>query len=170
MDSKNKRKKRYWIIIIVIALSLGAILFNIPSLSNWSPPESLQGTWVGKAQVSENIMMGSEANGKAGTVVPIKIQIDEDGIVTGYIGKAELTDCVVSSNRSWLGRWLGIKTDYVISKADLVGKITENDPQTQRIVSIPFDIVDGQLTGSIQRIEGLKYPDPLFVKINLGKE
>ena len=165
---KSKNKKKYWIIGIVIVLSVLAIIFNIPSFSDWAPPSSLVGTWKGEAEVSVNTMTDGVSHGD-GDIVPIEIHIAANGDVTGYIGEAELAHCTVVSNRSWLGRWLGIKTDYSIKKGDLIGKITQGDPQSQRKISIPFDLKVGKLVGSIQRIEGLKYPDSLFVRISLTK-
>jgi hypothetical protein len=94
--------------------------------------------------------------------VEVDITIHEDGSVTGTVGDATLQQCILKKNRGELGRSLNIASDYLVAEGYLDGAIVPEDTITYKEFTIPFDIVDGKLHGSIMWLEGWKYPKPLL--------
>jgi hypothetical protein len=74
----------------------------------------MAGHWDGNARVI--VALCRQPN------LPISLDIREDGSVTGKVGDATSTKGQLKSNRSWSGRELNLKTDYIIT-GDLNGSI-----------------------------------------------
>lgn len=103
------------------------------------------------------------------TVVSIKIL--PDGRVEGMAGGARLTGCSVKKNRGWLGRRLNIKTDYII-RGCLEGAVVPGDSGGMRKIAIPFNIIDGKLTGGLAALTQRWWeccPSWLFIRLRLPK-
>jgi hypothetical protein len=66
----------------------------------------------------------------------------------GTIGDATLVDGALSLNRRWLGRLFGAKTDYRIG-GGLSGPIVAAEHVARSGVSLPFNVVDGRIVGSV---------------------
>ena len=101
--------------------------------------------------------------------MPLAITIREDARVTGTVGGAELVDCVLKRNRGELGRQLNVASDYIIMDGYLDGPIIPGDEELRKDFTIPFDVVDGRMQGSIMWVQGLKYPSPLL-HVDLDKD
>ena len=140
----------------------------LAACTNWTIPESLVGTWKGKDKVT----VRTKVNGEfvfiaAPDSLPLIINIQSDGTITGNLGGAVFNNCKVSKNRGELGKKLNLATDFVI-KGELSGKIFENDPEANKKISMPFDNKNGNLKGSLFQMFGLDlYP---VADVNLFKE
>lgn len=154
------------IMLIIIAVS---VTYNRNILSNWNPPDSLVGKWEGQSEVSASFKKGQSPSEYPEDWINIEIIIGADRSVTGTIENAELVNCTVRQNRTWFERLIRIKTDYIIS-GNLTNGIVREDTKAKREISIPFNLSDGELKGSIFEVERWKYPDPLFPRLLLTLE
>jgi hypothetical protein len=100
----------------------------------------------------------------------IDITIHDDGTVTGTVSDAELVDCVLKQNRGELGRRLNLATDYIVMDGYLRGPIVPEDETLEKEITIPFNIVDGSLRGSLFWVKAWHYPLPLVSRLELGQE
>ena len=78
----------------------------------------------------------------------VKVDLHEDGTVTGTVGDATLTLGRFQQNRGWLGRKLNMATDYII-KGGLNGAIVKAEGITRSEVMIPLNFSGGTFTGGI---------------------
>ncbi len=136
------------------------VTINQQLMDKWQPDESIVGTWSGQGETRK---FGELED------IEVTISIDEKGRVTGTIGDAFIEECTIDLNRNDFERFLGIKNDYIIHEGYIKGKITSNDELTYRDISIPFDIEDDVLGGTIFTVKGLTYPDPLILHLELMK-
>lgn len=157
-----------FLISLLIMISV-SVTINNKVMNNWNPSESLVGNWRGQDEVSAPFKKGQSPSEYTEDWIKIEIMIESDGNVTGIIGEAELIDCKVKQNRTWFERFVRIKTDFVI-KGYLENGINHDDTIAKREISIPFNLLDRKLKGSIFEIEGWKYPDPLFPRLLLYSE
>ena len=136
----------------------------------WHPPDILIGTWFNKAEVFAAFKKDQYPSKNPADSIEIEITINPDGTVTGTVGNATLENCKIGKNRSWLGRFLKIRTDYIIHKGHLSGKIVQDDKETRRNFTIPFNIVDDQLVGGFMVKKAWKYPEPMFPRLRLKRQ
>lgn len=94
------------VIISPIVIFAFEVLYPQPKIA---PPQALVGAWetefetrFGKSQVIFNLY--------------------EDGTVEGTVGDATMQDAYFKRNRGWIGRILGLATDYIIV-GDLNGAV-----------------------------------------------
>lgn len=93
--------------------------------------------------------------------------IDKSGEVIGMVGDAMFEGCSVKQNRGWVERQLGIKTDFLI-QGMLKGNTFDKDTLTNKEISIPFNIKNGELKGSVvMKLKGDSYP--IISNLNLKK-
>jgi hypothetical protein len=78
----------------------------------------------------------------------VQFAIATDGRVSGAVAQTQLATAQLSRNRSWFGRWLGWRSEYIIR-----GRLTDS-----RTVSVPFDARDATLRGAV------------FVRDNAGRQ
>lgn len=78
----------------------------------------------------------------------VSLLIDKTGQVIGMAGDAIFEGCSVKQNRGWVGRQLGIKTDFLI-QGMLKGNTFDKDTLINKEISIPFNIKNGELIGSM---------------------
>lgn len=162
--------------VIIIALTILVVLIpisvaiNRSLLDNWTPQEPLVGKWTGKSEIYADFKKGQSPSEFPEDSINIEIKINEDGSVTGIIGDAEMENCRIKLNRNRFERLLGIKTDYIIDGGYLKNGINKDDMKTKRNISIPFDLKDGKISGSLFEVERWKYPDPLFPRLTLMDE
>ena len=145
------------------------ILFQISfAIDKKVVPDSLIGTWQGKCKVylpvSKNPKLAKENDS-----VSVVITIHEDGKVEGKVGAAEMVNCYFQRNRGWFGKLLNIKTDFIIKGGHLTGSLYPTDSVRVKTFTLPFNIVDGKMQGSIMQTFKWKYPFPL-VKISLFRK
>lgn len=146
-------------------LLLGMLL-AVP-LFAWTPPDSLVGHW--QQTFEANAVFIKQPNGRIhpDSAVQVNIHIHADGRVSGNVGASQLVKCRVKKNRTWLGRALNFKTDFIIRGGTLEGAIFPGDQITQREFTIPFNIEDGTIRGSIMVLQRWKYPYPLLPRLRL---
>ncbi len=99
--------------------------------------------------------------------IEVDITIHPDHTVTGNIGQATLENCVLRSNRGAIGRKLNIKSDFIIADGSIEGKVSDLDDQNHRLFTLPFDLEDGELVGSIMIVAPWTYPKPLLSRLYL---
>lgn len=134
-------KDRYLIIILI------PFLLILSACSEWIVPADLPGTYSGRQRVIIRYDKGGQYIFKDSNAM-VSLIISRNGEVIGMIGEATLEDCTVVQNRGWIGRQLGIKTDFLI-KGMLKGNTFDSDTIMNKNISIPFNIENGELTGSL---------------------
>jgi len=95
------------------------------------------------------------------------LHISADGKVTGRLGGAELSECVVEANRGWFGRLLHIKTDFII-QGKIVGAVVPGSESGIHSINAPFNFNDNWIKGSVFVIYPVKYPYP-FLSLRLSR-
>ena len=154
---------------VVLAISGGCLAQPMDEI-----PETLLGTWHGESSVRLPIVFVPEPDNDPSddlfVSVTINITIHEDGVVTGMIGGAELKNCVLKQNRGELGRQLNVATDYVIIDGYMDGPIVTADEVLAKDLSIPFNVVDGRIEGSLFWRKAGRYPLPLIPHIELVRD
>ena len=80
--------------------------------------------------------------------LPVVLDIQADGTVTGTVGDAQLSGGRLLRNRGWLGRKLHLATDYIV-RGDLNGPGVAAESITRSGVSMPLHFTDGTFTGSV---------------------
>ena len=164
---RNKFKAAFVFLISLLLLISLSVAYNRNLMNNWNPPKSLVGEWSGQSEVFAPFKQGQSPSMDSEDWINIQIVIESDGKVTGKIGDAELVSCTVKQNRTWFEKIIGIKTDYIIGEGYLENGIVPDDTVTKREISIPFDLSEGELKGSVFEVEKWKYPDPLFPRLLL---
>jgi hypothetical protein len=156
-------------LLAVVILVAGCLARPLGSI-----PEPLLGAWHGEATVRLPIVFVPEPDDDPTDDVVLPVALDliihDDGTVTGTVGDAELVDCVLKQNRGELGRRLNMATDYIIMDGYLAGSIVAEDEVPEKAFTIPFNIVDGQMRGSLFWVKEWKYPLPLMPRIVLVKD
>lgn len=143
-------------VIIIIAIPLWLMLV---SCSNQPIPPELAGNWTGsgKVAVRTGSIFSSFQFFPCDSTLPFQIQIDSNGKVSGAIGDASFENCFATLNRGKIGKAINIKTDYII-RGQLTGKIFNEDPLEQKEISMPFNMVNGKIDGSLfMKLNGV-YP------------
>lgn len=169
MNANTKQVGLVVLLLLAVALGVGGCLARPLD----TVPAALLGAWHGEATVRLPIVFEPEPDSDPtdDVLLPlaIDITIDEDGTVTGTVGDAELVDCVLKQNRSELGRQLNIATDYIVMDGYLAGAIVIEDETPEKNITIPVNLVDGQLRGSLFWVKAWKYPLPLLSRLELNK-
>jgi hypothetical protein len=80
--------------------------------------------------------------------LPVKVEIQADGSVTGSVGDAKLTAGRFGQNRGWLGRRLNLATDYIIA-GDLDGPLVAAEGITRERVKIPLNFNGSAFQGGV---------------------
>jgi hypothetical protein len=101
---------------------------------------AMVGQWRGNAQI---IMTWCQE-----TNLPVSIQIQSDGRVSGKVGDATLANGQLKRNRGWLGRKLQLKTDYIIT-GKLEGPIVAREKIHRSGVSIPLNFTGTNFVGGV---------------------
>lgn len=111
---------------------------------------ALVGHWTGGAEVI--VAWAQQPR------LDVVLEIHRDGALSGRVGDAVLVGGAVQRNRGAIGRLLGTGTDFVI-RAELRGDVLRAPRSTRARVSIPFNLVNGELRGSVFT-EGAKVGPP----------
>ena len=78
----------------------------------------------------------------------VSVEVRPDGRVTGRVGEATLSGARLSRNRGWLGRQLGLATDWRVH-GELVGPVVAAEGIVRESVSIPLDFRNGVWQGGV---------------------
>jgi len=133
-------------------------------------PAHLVGVWAGNCEVYGSFNRGQHGDDHPENRISIEIRINSDRTVEGTVGNAVLRDCRFKRNRGTIGRWLNFKTDFIVKSGYLDGRIVPADNETRREFTIPFNIVDGQLRGSVMTLKPWTYPFPVVPRLLLEKQ
>ena len=153
------------LIITMVLCGLGCRPF---SDAPQAPPREVLGTWEGKTEI---FGIHDPEPGRPGErpSAQFTMTIDKRGHVTGHVGGAAFKGCVYRCNRGRLGRALNIKTDHIVCGGYLDGAVCEKDETTHRAFTMPFDLRDNELSGSVMVLDSWKYPDPLTRQLHLER-
>ncbi len=165
---KAGKKFLFILFAILIVTAIFFIGFKIPF--NGEISGELFGEWDGVSEVFSDFKLGEFPSTFSDDLIKIEIIINEDYSVSGNIGDAKFHGGEIKRNRSDFGKAIGIFSDYIISDVILEGKINENDTDNKRDLSIPLDLKDGKLIGSINIKRFLNHTDPIFPRVELTKE
>jgi hypothetical protein len=153
-------KSTYLLFVIIVCNTIFA------ACDKSTLPADLSGTYSGKARVIVRYDRGGHYI-YMDDYVQISLIINSSGNVIGLAGGAAFEGCNVVRNRGWVERQLGIKTDFLI-KGLLKGNTFDKDTVVNKNISIPFNIKNGELQGSlIQLTNGESYP--IISKLKLQK-
>jgi hypothetical protein len=94
-------------------------------------------------------------------MVDTTLNISTNATVTGQVGGAELTDCTVRANRGWLGRFLHLKTDFIIV-GKISGSVVPGSEGGTRPINVPFNLQGAQIDGTMFVVYTFKYPFPFL--------
>ncbi|MBC8344104.1 MAG: hypothetical protein H8E61_09000 [Bacteroidetes bacterium] len=147
-------------------LLFGFLLFQ--ACSNDSIPKECAGTWKENVKVSIRYPADNEFRFESHDHILLQLEISDDHKVNGSIGNASIENAELEINRGKLGKWLNIKTDYIIKNGEIKGHIVDTDPHDERNFTIPFNMKENKISGSIMVIFPSKYPYPLC-RVNLMK-
>ena len=101
---------------------------------------AMVGHWAGNAQIV--VAWCHHPN------LPVKVDIQADGTVTGTVGDARLTGGRFESNRGWLFRRLNWATDYIIT-GGLDGDIVAAEGINRARVKIPLNFSNDTFQGGV---------------------
>jgi hypothetical protein len=103
-------------------------------------PAELQGTWAGDCRVVVDWVERER--------LELELCVAADGVVTGRVAEARLSDAHVRRNRGAFGRALGWWTDWIV-EGELEGTLLADEGFVARRVTIPFDVSEGGLAGGL---------------------
>ena len=152
-----------------VIISLIAATCILASCNEWVVPGDLPGFYTGR----ERVIIRYDKDGQyifRDSYVMISLIIDSTGQVAGMAGDATFEGCSVIQNRGFIGRQLGIKTDFLI-KGILKGPTFDKDTIINKNISIPFNIENGELRGSLfLNTNGDSFPIIRILKLQKKKE
>jgi hypothetical protein len=131
----------------LLFIFLTAVIFILSACNEWAIPGDLPGTYAGEQRVLIRYDRGGQYIYRDKTVL-VSLNIDKSGNVTGMVGEAAFESCKVIQNRGWIGRQLGLRTDFLV-KGMLVGNTFDKDTIVHKDINIPFNIESGELKGSL---------------------
>ena len=152
----------------ILFTTLAILLPSFTLLAAETTVSDLAGQWHGKSHFTgisyEEATQKKIASQDAETV----FHVSADGKVTGRIGGAELTNCVVAVNRGWFGRQLHLGTDFII-RGQIVGAVVTGSESGTHPINAPFNLAGARISGSLFVIYPVKYPYP-FLSLRLSRE
>lgn len=162
------------VLFVVGAMLLGMLLNGCLATPIQEVDPSLTGTWHGECEFGLPIVFNPtqlpENVERTQATVTFDIIIHEDATVEGAIGDATIEESVLKHNRGELGQSLNIATDYLISDGYLSGPIVLGEDENDvKAFSIPFNLVDGHIRGSLFWRQEMKYPYPLCPNLDLER-
>lgn len=101
---------------------------------------AMAGHWEGSARIIVSWCRQKQ--------LPIKVDINADGSVTGTVGDAKLTNGHFQANRGWLGRKLNLATDFIVS-GSLEGALVAAEGISRARVMIPLNFSEGSFKGGV---------------------
>ena len=146
---------------------LTILLPTFTLLATETTVSGLAGQWHGTSHFTGISYEEATQKKVAAQDVETVLHISADGNVTGRIGGAELSDCVVEANRGRFGRMLHIKTDFII-RGKIIGAVVPGSESGTHKINAPFNLRDARIIGSIFVIYPIKYPYP-FSRLRLSR-
>ncbi len=124
---------RQWVVAAVV-------LSPVLSLHGQVPNAGMIGTWSGDGQIVVNWTDQPS--------IRVRLVILANGSVSGRVGDADLTNGRITTNRGQVGRFLHIKTDYIVS-GQLVGPVIAAEHIQRDAVKLPLNWNRSAFTGSL---------------------
>lgn len=124
---------RHWLAAV-------AVLLLPLTLSGQLPDPAMIGTWRGDGQIVVNWTDQSS--------IHVRLVIVADGSVSGEVGDAQLTSARIARNRGAIGRFLHIKTDYIVS-GKLRGPVIASEHIQRAEVKMPLNWNGREFSGSL---------------------
>jgi hypothetical protein len=112
---------------------------NSPAAGSVVTP-AMAGHWEGNARIV--VAWCHQKN------LPVSVDIQSDGSVTGTVGDATLTEGRLLRNRGWLLRKLNWATDYLIT-GGCYGAIVKAEGITRSRVKLPLNFNGGAFVGGV---------------------
>jgi hypothetical protein len=136
------------VVLALLALPLAAFLLlcaneifgQPPFMSGAAQPDALAGTWRAALTTVSRQALPEE--------IPVTFTIDANGVVSGAVGNATVTGARLVRNRSWFGRWMHLRTEYLIEGA-LSRPVESYGGTAGDRFSAPLDPNRGELAGSL---------------------
>lgn len=153
-----------------LLLTLSYLILQPSNSQAWQPDSTLTGNWQCRSEIFADFKKGVYPSKEPEDIIELSITINTDGKVSGTIGNAHFVNCRINKNRTWLGRTLHMRTDYIITGGYLEGKINSLDPGPKRTFTIPFNLADNSLKGSFMMTKPWHYPYPMFPRLNMTRE
>jgi hypothetical protein len=124
--------------LILVVLTAEVAMTPPPFARGGAPAIPFAGEWKGFATA---LVDNQEVD------LPIDLRIKADGAVTGSVGSSQMR-ARFERNRSWLGRELNIRTDYIIlgEARDYPGTPKSGVGES---MAMPLNLEDGYLKGSL---------------------
>jgi len=125
------------LLILAIGLLLIEVVPNPPLLApELRPTAPMIGTWKGTARMSTIETTSSD--------LEVQVEILPNATVTGWVGGAKIETARLANNRSWLGRRLGLRTDYII-----LGEAALPSGERRWEFQIPLTLEEGTFKGAL---------------------
>lgn len=152
---------------IAVTLLISASFLKTSTASNEAfPPPTLVGIWRENAEIFGSFKIEPYPSKAPEGHQDVVIAIDASGTITGRVGQAVFNNCTLRRNRGWLGRTLNVKSDFIVLGGHMEGKIAPKDEGGRREFTIPFNIKNGKLSGTIMLLPKF----PLTHPLNLEKD
>jgi hypothetical protein len=152
---------------LLAALAIWLSVFTLLATET-ATVSDLAGQWHGKSRFTGISYEEATQKKVAPQDVETVLHIATDGKVTGRIGGAELTNCVVAVNRGWFGRRLHLWTDFII-RGQIVGAVAPGSESGIHPINAPFNFDGTRMSGSVFVTYPVKYPYP-FYSLQLSRE
>ena len=132
------------------------------------PSDRLIGQWQGRDRFFGMSQEEIAAKKVEAQDVDTALTITAEGNVEGRVGGATLRDCMITSNRGWLGRWLHLKTDYII-RGKITGAVLPGSEGGIHEISAPLNCEGDKIAGSIFVLrQAFSSPYP-FLRLSLDR-
>jgi hypothetical protein len=158
----NTRTTIFLTVLAILALTFTLLATETATVSD------LANQWHGKSRFTGISYEEATQKKIAPQDVETVLHITTDGKVTGRIGGAELTNCIVAVNRGWFGRRLHLWTDFII-RGQISGAIAPGSETGIHPINAPFNVDGTRMSGSLFVIYPVKYPYP-FLSLRLSRE
>lgn len=152
------RKALFHTIMLAISISI------LASCGDGKLPSDLPGAYTGTGEIVARVQKDGQYLFYEDNVT-VSLIIDQNQQVTGKVGEASFEGCTVEQNRGWIGRQLHIKTDFLVL-GKLTGTTFSRDTLNNKDISIPFNVENGELKGSLfMTNNGEQFPIISFLKL-----
>jgi hypothetical protein len=121
-------------------LLAATLLLPALTVSGQLPDPAMMGTWSGDGQIVVNW-----TNQRS---IHVRLVILADGSVSGEVGDARLTNGRIARNRGAIGRFLNIKTDYIVF-GDLRGPVIASEHIQRDGVKMPLNWNGSEFSGGL---------------------
>lgn len=165
-------KHRQLFTVIILGVLAAIVLNGCGATSLQTVDPALTGTWVGECEIDLPVVFNPnsipEGTERTRQLVPIELSISTNAVVEGSVGDSIIEGSEFKSNRGDLGRQLNLATDYIVTDGFLSGPIVTGADEAQvKEFTMPLNLVDGQLRGSLFWRQAWRYPYPICTSMNL---